>query len=217
MASATKKRRAQPFLIRLTHWLNAPLLVLMAGSGLQILAAYPVLGPRGAPYRWYALQGWAPQWPRIGGWLAGGRAWHFAIAWFLVANGLAYLLYVFASGEWRRRFFWPPRDAQNAVETAAYYLRIHKDPPKSGLYNGLQRAAYTGAIVLGVVEVLSGLSIYKPVQLWWLAAIFGGYDGARAVHLFGLAFLALFTVGHIGMVLAHPRSLVEMVSGGKKE
>src|SRR5580700_6242756 len=97
-------RRLQPLLIRITHWLNVPLLVLMAGSGLQILAAYPSLGPQGAQYRWYPFQGTPPpQWLRFGGWLAGARHWHFAIAWFFVLNGVIYLTYFFVSGEWRRR------------------------------------------------------------------------------------------------------------------
>src|SRR6185503_8663646 len=93
-------RRPQPWPIRLSHWLNVPLLAILAGSGLQILAAFPSLGPRGAPYGWYPLHGWtAPGWLRIGRWLAGARHWHFAFAWLLVANGLFYLVYLFASGE----------------------------------------------------------------------------------------------------------------------
>src|SRR5437868_4708385 len=82
--------------------------------------------------------------------------------------------------------------------------------PAQGFYNGLQRLAYTAAILLGAIEVLSGLAIWKPVQLGGLAALFGGYDGARAVHLLGLCALGLFTVGHLVMVLAHPRAIVEM-------
>jgi len=88
LAGAVQGRRAQPWLIRLTHWLNVPLLVLMAGSGLQIFAAYPALGPRGARYGWYPWDGvLPPTWAQFGGWLAGGRHWHFALGWFLVLNG----------------------------------------------------------------------------------------------------------------------------------
>ena len=111
-----KGRRMQPLAIRLNHWLNALFIVLMAGSGLEIFAAYPSLGPRGALYRWYPWQGVAPPgWLRIGGWLAGARHWHFAIAWFLVLNGALYLAYFFGRGEWRRRLFLPARDARNAL------------------------------------------------------------------------------------------------------
>src|SRR6266849_9611399 len=114
--SRWKGRRPQPFLIRRAHWLNVPLLLILAGSGLQIFAAYPALRARGALYRWYPWQETPPpSWLRFGGWLAGGRHWHFALAWFLVANGALYGVYMFTRGEWRRRIFRPHRDAGNAV------------------------------------------------------------------------------------------------------
>jgi thiosulfate reductase cytochrome b subunit len=210
-------RRAQPAAIRLAHWINIPLLVIMAGSGLQILAAYPALGPRGALYRWYPFQNVAPpSWMRFGGWLAGARHWHFAIAWFLIFNGIIYLIYMAASGEWRRRVFIPTRDTSNALAMFAYYLRIRKNPPPEDFYNGLQRVAYTSAILFGAVVVLSGLAIYKPVQLYWLTAAFGGYDVARVVHLSCLVLLALFTVMHLVLVALHPRTIITMVTGGQR-
>ena len=152
-------RRAQPWLIRLTHWLNVPLLLLMAGSGLQIFAAYPALGPRGALYRWYPWQEIAPpQWVQFGGWLAGGRHWHFALGWLLVLNGVIYLLYMAARGEWRRRSFLPHRDARHAALMLAYYLRLRRAAPPPDFYNGLQRLAYSAIIVIALAEVLSGLA-----------------------------------------------------------
>ena len=202
--------------IRIVHWCNALFLLLMAGSGLQILVAYPSLGPRGAQYWWYPFQGTPPpSWMRIGGWLGGGRQWHFAIAWFFVLNGIFYLAYFFTSGEWRRRMFRPWRDTNGAFAQFLYYLRIRKTPPPADFYNGLQRLAYSSVIIFGLVMVLSGLAIYKPVQLHFLTLLFGGYDGARAVHFFGLVALVFFVIGHIVMVLLHPRSLGEMVTGGK--
>jgi len=212
-----KGRRAQPLIIRLSHWVNIPLLFIMAGSGLQILVAYPYLGPRGALYRWYPLQGVPPpQWMRLGGWLAGGRHWHFAVAWFLVFNGVLYLAYQIATGEWRRRVFLPQRDLINAVAMFGYYLSIRKTPPPEDFYNGLQRASYSSAILFGVVVVLSGLAIYKPLQLHWLTLLFGSYDGARVVHLGCLVLLTGFTLTHIILVALHPRTLVAMVTGGKR-
>ncbi|MFL5320884.1 MAG: cytochrome b/b6 domain-containing protein [Myxococcaceae bacterium] len=213
-----RARREQPWLIRLTHWLNVPVLAIMAGSGLQILAACPQMGPRGELYRWYPLQGFtAPEWLQVGGWLAGGRAFHFAFAWLLVVNGAIYLSYLFVSGEWRRRYFSPKRDFKNAVQTAAHYLRLRKEAPPQELYNGLQRLAYSSVPLFGLVAVLSGLAIYKPVQLWWLTVPFGGYDGARVVHFATLAVLVLFTVGHVLMVLLHPRTIPTIITGGKRE
>jgi len=211
-------RQLQPLAIRITHWIAAPLLILMAGSGLQIYAAYPALGPRGAQYSWFPLQGKTPpEWLRFGGWLAGARHWHFALAWFVILNGVAYLTYMFARGEWRRRLFLPQRDLVNAAQMFLYYLRIRKTPPPVDFYNGLQRLAYTSAIVFGIVVALSGLAIYKPVQLHFLTVPFGGYDGARVVHFAALWLLVLFVANHLVLVALHPRELFNMITGGRRE
>ncbi|HTW86801.1 MAG TPA: cytochrome b/b6 domain-containing protein [Candidatus Binataceae bacterium] len=215
--SPPRLRREQPLAIRCAHWLNVPLLTLMAASGLQILDAYPNFGPRGALYSWFPLQeADLPSWLRFGGWLAGARHWHFALAWFLVLNGALYLAYVFASGEWRRRLFLPRRDTRNALRMFAYYSLLTRTPPPADFYNGLQRLAYTSAIVIGIAMVLSGLAIYKPVQLHWLAALFGGYDGARVVHFTGLCLLVAFVVSHLVLVASHPREIVKMINGGAR-
>jgi thiosulfate reductase cytochrome b subunit len=210
-------RRPQPWPIRLAHWVNLPALVVLAGSGLQILAAYPAFGPRGATYDWYPFNNHKPpDWLTLGGWLAGGRALHFAFAWLFVGNGLLYLAYLLGSGEWRRRAFDPRHDARGALAWARYYLRLRKERPEQGLYNPLQRLAYTSALALAAIEVMSGLAIYKPAQLPWLAAAFGGYDGARFAHFAGLVALALFTVVHVVQVALHPRTLREILTGGRR-
>lgn len=202
----------QPWPIRATHWVNVVLLAILAGSGLQILVAYPVLGPMGEPYAWYPLQGFVPPGPlRIGQWLAGARNWHFAFGWFFVLNAAVYAVYLFASGEWRQRLFWPPRDARNAVETVLHDLRLRRTAPAPvGLYNGMQRLSYTGVLAIAPLLVLTGLAMYKPVQLPRLTALLGGYDVARALHLLVLVALALFTVVHVAQVVLHPRTFLDM-------
>jgi thiosulfate reductase cytochrome b subunit len=213
-----KGRRAQPLTIRLNHWINVLLIVFMAGSGLEIFASYPALGPLGAQYAWYPWQDFAPPpWLRIGGWLTGARHLHFAFAWFLVLNGCIYVGYFFLSGEWRRRLFLPRRDARNALLMFGYYLRILRTHPGEDFYNGLQRFAYTSVLILITIQVLSGLAIYKPVQLHWLTTIFGGYDAARVFHLLGLVLLAFFVTIHVVMVSLHPRNLFAIVTGGKRD
>ncbi|HUJ56953.1 MAG TPA: cytochrome b/b6 domain-containing protein [Kofleriaceae bacterium] len=211
-------KRPQPLIIRLTHWINVPTLAVMAMSGLQILRAYPYFGPQGAMYDWVPLQGWdSPDYLRAGGWLAGARHLHFALAWLLVVNALVYLVYLIVSREYRRRLFWPPRDTAPAFRQALYYLRIRKTEPPKDLYNGLQRSAYTAAIALGILEVLSGLVMWKPVQLHRLGYLMGGYDGARVIHFLGLIALAGFVATHLIMVAIHWRQFPEMITGGKKE
>lgn len=208
-------RPVQPAIIRATHWANLVLLIVMIGSGLRILAAYPFLGPQGAVYAWYPLQGRAPPGlATIGGWLAGARHWHFAFAWLFVANAAVYLGYLVASGEWRRRLFSPRRDAANAWATVLHDLRLRRQAPAPvGLYNGMQRLTYTGVLVTAVLAVATGLAMYKPVQLPRLTALVGGYDAARVIHLGVVVALALFTVVHVVQVLLHPRTLADMTVG----
>ncbi len=193
-----KPRRPQPLLIRITHWINVPVLAILAMSGLQIFLAYPFFGPRGAQYDWVPLSGWMPpEWMRAGGWLAGARHLHFAFAWLLVINAAIYLLYLAVSGEWRRRLLW-------------------RDQPRPH-YNRLQRAAYTSALVLAILEVLSGLAMWKPIQLHRLTWLMGGFDAARVIHFLAMLGLAAFVIGHVVMVAVHWRTLPEMITGGKRE
>jgi thiosulfate reductase cytochrome b subunit len=198
-----------------THWANLVLFTIMAASGLRILVAHPFLGARGAEYGWYPLQGVAPpEALTLGGWLAGARHWHFAFGWLFAANAAVYAVYLLASGEWRRRLFFPRRDARNAWGTLLHDLRLRKEaPPSVGLYNGMQRLTYTGVLSAAPLLLLSGLAMYKPVQLPRLAALLGGYDVARAIHLLVLVALALFTVVHVVQVLLHPRTLADMTVG----
>jgi thiosulfate reductase cytochrome b subunit len=211
-----RTRRPQPLLIRLTHWINVPVLVIMAMSGLQILRAYPYFGPQGAHYDWVPLQGWiAPAWMRAGGWLAGARHLHFAFAWLLVINALIYFAYLAWSGEWRRRLFWPPRDTRPALHQLRWSLRLREQAPARDLYDSLQRGAYTAALVLGILEVLSGLALWKPIQLHRLTWLMGGYDGARVIHFLALLGLAGFVIVHLAMVIVRWRRLPEMITGGR--
>ncbi len=209
-------RHAQPWLIRATHWSHAILFAIMAGSGLQILVAYPFLGSQGELYGWYPLQGAPP--PRLltlGHWLAGARHWHFAFMWLFAANAAIYAAVLLASGEWRRRLFSPRRDARNAWQTLLHDLRIRREPPAPvGLYNGMQRLAYTAALAVAPLLVLSGLALYKPVQLPRLTAAMGGYDFARAIHLGVLVALGAFLVIHVVQAALHPRTIVDMATGG---
>jgi thiosulfate reductase cytochrome b subunit len=202
-------------LVRLAHWLNAIFLVGMIASGLQIYAAFPHFGPRGAPYPvpnpWDGES--LPEWARLGGWLAGGLNWHFALAWPFVITGLIYLGFLAFTGEWRPLLF-RLRDVRPAIDMQLYYLRLRREHPPQGKHNALQKAAYTGIVVLGAISVLSGFAIYKPVQLSWLTALFGGYELARYWHFVTVWVFVGFTLLHVALVLlVDPASLRAMVTG----
>jgi thiosulfate reductase cytochrome b subunit len=181
------------------HWLNAVAIVTLIGSGWQIYNASPFL-----PFTF-------PHWATIGGWLGAAIAWHLAAIWLLMLNGLAYLIWGFASGHFRKKF-WPVspravlRDAWAAVR-----LRL---PHEVGVYNAVQRLLYLGVIALGILAVLTGLAVWKPVQLWPLSDLFGGFFISRVVHFVAMAGIVLFLAVHILLVAMVPRVLPPMITGG---
>jgi len=213
MATAPIKRHHG--LVRLAHWLNAVFLAGMIASGLQIYLAYSHFAPRGEtfplPNPWDGKS--FPQWARLGGWLAGGLNWHFALAWPFVFTGLVYLGFLILSREWRALLF-RPRDIGPALQMQLYYLRLRKDHPPQGKHNALQKAAYTFIVALGVIASLSGFAIYKPVQLAWLTELFGGYELARYWHFVAVWLFVGFTLLHVALVfLVDPASLRAMITG----
>ena len=75
------------WIVRLTHWLTFVVLAGMIMSGLQIYTAYARFGERDGPSYVNAFEGHGfPHWSRLGGWLAGGLNWHFALMWPLIAE-----------------------------------------------------------------------------------------------------------------------------------
>ncbi len=203
------------WVVRVTHWANALLLVGMIGSGLQIYGAYPRFGPRDAGYDVpNPLVGHPlPSWFRLGGWLAGGLQWHFALAWPFVLSGVLYLGWLAFSGEWRTLAV-RPRDLPRALQMQLYYLRLRREHPPQGKHNALQKGAYSFILLLGAIAVLSGFALYKPVQLAWLTRAFGGYELTRYWHFVAVWLFVGFIVVHVVMVFAvDPPSLRAMITG----
>lgn len=201
-------------IVRFAHWANAVLLVGMIASGLQIYHAFPHFGLRGGPYYLNYWDGrYFPKWARLGGWLASGLNWHFALAWPFVLTGLLYLAFMVVSGEWRTLVF-RPSDVPKAWQMQLYYLRLRKEHPPQGKHNALQKGAYTFIVLLGTVSVLTGFAIYKPVQLHWLTWLLGGYELARYWHFWAVWIFVAFTLVHVALVfLVDPASLRAMITG----
>ena len=210
----TELVRRHHWLVRATHWSAFVLIFGMIASGLQIYRAYPRFGERGGPYLPNAFQDTVfPLWSRLGGWLAGGLNWHFALMWPLLVVSGAYVGYLAFSGEWRKLLF-RPRDMKHAVAMARYYLRIDKEHPAQGKHNALQKAAYTFILLLGALALLTGFALWKPVQFSWLTATFGGFQAARYWHFWTVWLFVGFTIVHVILVFtADPASLRAMISG----
>jgi thiosulfate reductase cytochrome b subunit len=188
-----------PLIVRITHWINLLAILMMVASGWRIYNASPQFGFR------------FPEGLTLGGWLAGALQWHFAAMWLLALNGLVYVVYGVASGHFRRRLLpiWPRAVARDLL--AALRGRLaHED---LSVYNAAQRAAYLALVLTGVLLILTGLSIWKPVQLHWLAALFGDYEGARFLHFGAMALLVLIVLVHVVMVILVPRTFPSMITG----
>jgi len=197
--SSAGTETVHPLYVRITHWINALAILIMIGSGWQIYNASPLF-----PFAF-------PRSIALGGWLAGGLLWHFAGMWLLVANGLVYVTLGFATGRFRRKLLpIRPREVARDLAAAATGRLSHDDLTR---YNAVQKLLYAGILLTGVVIVLSGLAMWKPVQLWELTLLFGGYEGARIVHFCAMAAIVLFLVLHVVMALLVPKSLRAMIRG----
>ncbi|MDB5504676.1 MAG: hypothetical protein JWR89_4578 [Tardiphaga sp.] len=198
-ATAAPTRVIQPAWVRIVHWINAVAMVLMIMSGWQIYNASPLFNFTFSPMI------------TLGGWLGGGIMWHLAAMWLLVANGLVYLVTGLATGRFRRKLL--PITATGVIDDTRAALTgklSHDDLTK---YNNVQKLLYAGIIVVGILIVLSGLSIWKPVQFQYLTALFGGYDFARYVHFAMMALIVAFLVVHVALALLVPKSLRAMIIG----
>jgi thiosulfate reductase cytochrome b subunit len=188
-----------PVWVRITHWINALAMLVMIASGWQIYNASPLF-----PFVF-------PPTFTLGGWLAGALLWHFAAMWLLAVNGLVYLVLGLATGRFRRKLVpIRPGDVLADVRAALSGRLAHDD---LSVYNAVQKLLYVGVILVGIVIILSGLAIWKPVQLQELTAVFGGYDAARYVHFFAMAAIVGFLVVHVVMALLVPKSLRAMITG----
>ncbi len=206
------------WIVRVTHWVNALALVIMIGSGLRIFNAYPAFARKGESFCCYPFEGTPiPAWLTFGGWLAGARHWHFAAMWLLVANGLVYLGFIYLHGEWRDLV--PRRGvARDALEMVKFYLGRRKDHPRQGKHNALQRTVYFALPWVAAAAVVTGMAIWKPVQLAPLAHLLGGYVWARYWHFLAMLALVVLTLGHVFMVFAvDPYSLRSIMTGGYDE
>jgi Ni/Fe-hydrogenase b-type cytochrome subunit len=201
-----------PFFVRFCHWTNAVSLFVMAGSGLQIFRAFPSFGAK-IPQK--DLLHW-PKSLALGGWLAGGLQWHLTFMWIYIGSGLLYLAYEVFAGNYKQILF-VPRDIPGVWPMVRYYFFFGKKPPVTEAYNPLQKFAYTSAIILGALSVLTGFAVWKPVQLSWLAWLMGGFHLARLWHFVVMWALLAFVFGHLVMVVLHGwHNFVSMLTGWKR-
>ena len=198
MTQPSQRLLVHPGLVRIWHWLNAVAILMMITSGWRIYNASPLFSFR------------FPNAITLGGWLGGALQWHFAAMWLLVINLLIYLVYGLVSGHFRSMFF--PVTPRMVIGDVAKALR-GRLPHRTGEYNAVQRAAYVLVIAAILLTIFSGLAVWKPVQFQALAALMGGYEGARLVHFFGMGAITAFIAVHLCLVALVPKTLWPMIVG----
>jgi Ni/Fe-hydrogenase b-type cytochrome subunit len=202
-----------PWAVRFTHWATAVSLTVLTMSGLQIFSAFPSFGPK-IPQKNVIDE--VPEALALGGWLAGGIQWHFTFMWIFAGAGVLYVVSQIVSGHYRTMLF-VPRDIPGVWPMVRHYFLFGAKPPATGQYNPLQKLAYTSTILFGAISLLTGLVMYKPVQLSALGSFFGGYHNARVIHFIAMCALVAFVAGHLIMVALHGwDNFVSMVTGWKR-
>jgi thiosulfate reductase cytochrome b subunit len=194
-----KGKVIQPVWIRIVHWINAVAMIMMIMSGWQIYNASPLFN--------FSFS----RSITLGGWLGGGLLWHFAAMWLLMVNGLVYLTLGFVTGRFRKKLL--PITPSGVLADTRAALTGHLSHDDLTKYNYVQKLLYTGIIAVGIVIVLTGLSMWKPVQLQYLTALFGGYDIARYIHFACMAAICAFLIVHVALALLVPKSLRAMIIG----
>ena len=194
-------RRLHPLPIRVMHWVNALAMIIMIGSGWKI-------------YNDEVLFGWLhfPDWITIGGEAQGALQWHFFAMWILALNGLAYIAYGFISGRFRRKLI--PIRRRELIADIGDALRFRLAHDDITRYNAVQKLLYVGIILVIVVQVISGLVVWKPVQFSELTILFYDFQGARLVHFIGMAAIVGFLIVHVALALLVPKTIGAMVTGG---
>jgi thiosulfate reductase cytochrome b subunit len=193
--------KLHPLPLRLMHWINAVAIFIMIGSGWKI-------------YNDEVIFGWLhfSEYLTIGKWAQHGLQWHFLGMWIFVLNGITYIGYGLLTGRFRRMLLpvrW--KDISQTVSDALKFHLAHDDLTK---YNAVQKLLYIGVICVGIMIVISGLAIWKPIQFSELLALFGNFQNARLVHFLCMSAIVLFIVVHVTLALLVPRTLVSMMTGG---
>jgi thiosulfate reductase cytochrome b subunit len=187
--------------VRWMHWVNVPLLTIMLWSGLLIYWANDVYAiSLGSVTLLHFFPDWFYRALGLEHGLAAGMAYHFTFMWLFAINGFCYVVYTFVSGEWRH-LLPNRRTPREAWQVVLHDLGLRKAPLPRAKFNGAQRLAYTGVILMGAGSLVTGLAIYKPTQLAWLTGLLGGYAWARAEHFTLAVGYVLFFVIHITQVV----------------
>jgi thiosulfate reductase cytochrome b subunit len=159
------------------HWVNIIAIIIMLTSGLQIYNANPVFGGRAGLH--------VPAIFTLGGWLAGGRHWHFASMWIFSLNLFWYGIYVLITRRWQHKFV-----------SSQDIKALQKTQNSKRLTYAWHRIVYTSIIPILLFAIFTGIGMYKPAQFPWIVDFFGSWQALRIVHFASVPFVIIFAIVH---------------------
>lgn len=200
-SSPSNRQRLHPLPIRVMHWINAAAMLIMISSGWKI-------------YNDEVIFGWLhfPELIVMGKYAQHGLQWHFFGMWIVAINGLFYLSYGLLTGRFRRKLF--PLSVRDVIRTVGDALTFRLKHDDLTHYNAVQKVLYLGIMAVGILTVISGLALWKPIQFSELAALFYDFQVIRVVHFLCMTAIVLFLCVHVALALVVPQSLVAMFRGG---
>lgn len=231
-----------PYWLRITHWINAIIMIFLIRSGIQILSDHPKLywnddttpgtewikfGKKIMPKDrlWTSLDEAEYVNPVIalpGGHhnLGSGRRWHFLAAFVWVINGIVYMALLLATGAWQRIVPTSWEVIPESINTIFGYLTLHAPPPSAfDPYDSLQQLAYFVIVfILSPLMILTGLAMSPAfiARFPKYTKLFGGRQGARSIHFLIMISFVIFIPVHIFMVMlvGFPKTISNMTIGG---
>jgi thiosulfate reductase cytochrome b subunit len=215
-----------PVWVGAMHFLNLFLMIFIIRSGVQILSDHPRLywTRHSTPGRdWLRLQKPIPAdplWtakndsislpgqvglPGIRHSIGLARWWHLGIDVLWLANGLAFLVLLFATSQWQRVVPTSWDVLPNAASVAIQYLSLDW-PTENGwvAYNSLQLIAYFVTIfVAAPLALVTGLGMSPALSTRFkrISKVLS-IQTARSLHFLVLVWFLLFIVSHVTLALA---------------
>jgi thiosulfate reductase cytochrome b subunit len=217
-----------PAWLRITHYVNFLFLILLMRSGLQILMDHarlywnvhctpgtewlrltPVEVPRDRVWTSKDDSRYLSPWIGLPGYrhtVGMARHWHFLSVLFWVGNGLAFVVLLFATGQWQRLVPTSWRILPDAWSVFVHYVTFHLPPEPNGFYqyNALQQLAYFGvAFVLAPLAMLTGPSMSPAftARFTWYPRLPGNRQVGRSLHFLIMCAFGAFIIGHVAMVV----------------
>ena len=204
--------KVHPPFVRITHWINAIAIIIMIGSGWRIYNNVPI-------FSWLTF----PEWATLGGdpeityklnkdvGFSNALLWHFAAMWLFFINGFVALAFGLLTGRLRKN--WLPITISELIHDVRGAVSFNLSHEDITIYNAVQKLLYIGVILAAILMVISGLAIWKPVQLQTLTWLFYDFQGARLAHFIGMAGIALFLLIHVALAFLVPKTIAAMTKG----